>query len=1379
MENNLNISAISIDLGAKYTGLVTFNKKDSDCFKTNGYLLKISNNLVLTMKNRRARRHQRRGIKRRKLAKRLFWEIFNDYFKDFQIDNNDKIFINGLFNRRGYTFITQEINEEDKNFLEEIEETKKDLLFKKLNNILKDKDKSILGQLLEIKYLEKVNEMLDEINKFSQEKNLDKEIKKAISIIKNYLESLKKENLGSKKRETYLNDIKEDFSTFFKNKKIEIEEDKINKITNLIGNISNLQLRVLRKYFNGKKDNKFCEEKFKKKMVNWIKTFHFIKKEEIYKKNYFKEFLDHINKNGILDALINFDPQKTIPPYEDQNNRNIDKCSSLYISKEKISKLFPNWEEIVDNIIKKLKLDDYKDITNGLDCKKDKNKILQRLFDWNKKNDIFEFRKIVNLKKENLTLNSNFLDEENCKKLYDIASIYYEEVEKAKKGLWDNTTSLILEKCNKNPCQKKNLRHLLVGQILFTNLDKNLNDFITNLWNSKIENGINKTLKSWCLEAEKIRKKYGNSFKYIYEKIKYKQDKDLTVEEKNIKKIFEEAKIVAKRIGEYFKQQKLIYQKYSNPFSLSQLANILETDIQGFSRECQHCLIEDNFRMSNAIKEGEGYMAKAQRLVHDSVRPIDGVLRRSIDIHSKKIAEIKCKEIEEFFKDKNEEIYIPIIIEQNDFAFTESINILKKKKNKILSSLTNNEKVTNEEFQQKFKRIKVNTYCPYTGKIIGEQGEIDHIIPRSFSLKEYGTIFNHECNLIWTSKDGNQQKKDQYYHLSNLSKEYLKEIFKTDDTTKIEEEIKFFFDNFKNEDIYSLDDDQKKYIRHSLFSSNNEIRKKGIDIIKSQYLASRVNGVQMFLVKLIVKNIRKYFNQNIKLKFDVIRVKSDLISEARKRVGEKLDFIKKSKENQSAYSHIIDAYFALIVKNRDIEYKIFEIIENDIKKSDVYEIIKDSLPNNLKIINIERKPDIRREKIKCFSKIKIFDDSIFSENFLSLIVQKGRIKIGFTPNNSIDITDSINIENFYKLIQNFLVIKSETLKNNQSQIFKFNKVIVQNFLHETFRQKVKGENLNEKDIFLENFFNSIAYYTIRKDINLILDKKNKLSSFSKIEKNLKLKFEIKKDKTIFLNDVNGELILPSKNEWKKIYNNIKQKGYKIGDKVDNLEKIYNEQFVKIKPNRKHFQWTRKISLPIISSPSGGFRIKKKDNNGNVFYQIKQIKSSYYQGFDKNLKKKFIHNFYEQSKNISMTKTIKYTPIKDKEKIFMDEWRKVEIPDKYKQFINNLIVSPGTSERAYVIVEMNKDQFKKLLNDNLIDKLSDNLLNLKSSINKKDLNNSFFEKELKDLLQKPQEKEITILFIESNKVIFKYTLEKNFPQLLKNLYLKGKKIDYIY
>ena len=105
-------SIISLDLGGKYTGFFSFTSNsisNIDDFQSGTIIYDESFGLSQVI--RRGKRHTKRNNLRNKLVKRLFLLILQKYYGlkiDFLPDE-----ILGLFNKRGYTYASFEIKENE------------------------------------------------------------------------------------------------------------------------------------------------------------------------------------------------------------------------------------------------------------------------------------------------------------------------------------------------------------------------------------------------------------------------------------------------------------------------------------------------------------------------------------------------------------------------------------------------------------------------------------------------------------------------------------------------------------------------------------------------------------------------------------------------------------------------------------------------------------------------------------------------------------------------------------------------------------------------------------------------------------------------------------------------------------------------------------------------------------------------------------------------------------------------------------------------------------------------------------------------------------------------------------------------------------------
>jgi 5-methylcytosine-specific restriction endonuclease McrA len=490
----------------------------------------------------------------------------------------------------------------------------------------------------------------------------------------------------------------------------------------------------------------------------------------------------------------------------------------------------------------------------------------------------------------------------------------------ARQGTWFSSDTSLLERCDLNPPHKKRILNVLVGNLLsvpFT--QEQFQDFLNNCWSQRIGRS---TLRSICLSVEKTRKEYGNIFNERLRQLRYRVEslkqpaKSFKGDDKLIWQADEKSRQASKLIARYLEHDADQQRYYDNPYSMAQLFTLIEKDRHGFSSSVLSTHMENAWRMKKT-ETTKGTFAYCSRLPADSTKPFDGVLRRLLERQAWEITQIKLKQLRQS-NITNTHISIPIAIEENHFAFSLSLAELKRsskdRKSRLQKALTRE----GTPWLEKNERIKDASQgtCPYTGKHIGSYGEIDHIIPRSFSISNHGTIYNSEANLIWCSQEGNQQKGNKAYHICDLSPIYLNRLYGTIDVDTITQTIQHSLaDLDSNTPFDLLNNDRKRDLRHALFLPHeNPARQKSERMLATQQ-KSRVNGTQAWLAKQIIRLLEKHtkdWRQQTAntLSFSVCRVDAGEVSAIRQQLGEyKQKFAKP--DIQPVASHAIDALCVL------------------------------------------------------------------------------------------------------------------------------------------------------------------------------------------------------------------------------------------------------------------------------------------------------------------------------------------------------------------------------------------------------------------------------------------------------------------------------------
>ena len=130
------------------------------------------------------------------------------------------------------------------------------------------------------------------------------------------------------------------------------------KLGNLIGHLSNLELKPLRKYFNDKRHTEGdCwsedgEDRLTKIFEKWIlREWRVNPKDKLKAEDGaypYKELKNKWNTNNtgkVIDFWLENEPNLTIPPYQDNNNRRPPKCQSLILNVDYLDSKYPKWQE--------------------------------------------------------------------------------------------------------------------------------------------------------------------------------------------------------------------------------------------------------------------------------------------------------------------------------------------------------------------------------------------------------------------------------------------------------------------------------------------------------------------------------------------------------------------------------------------------------------------------------------------------------------------------------------------------------------------------------------------------------------------------------------------------------------------------------------------------------------------------------------------------------------------------------------------------------------------------------------------------------------------------------------------------------------------------
>jgi hypothetical protein len=861
---------------------------------------------------------------------------------------------------------------------------------------------------------------------------------------------------------------------------------------------------------------------------------------------------------------------------------------------------------------------------------------------------------------------SDILGKNDALALQKFAKDYFELIRsKVRTGIWTSSDDM-LKKCNHNPPYKNNQIHNLVAGILGVkiSLDK-FKEFEAELWNAKFGN---KKLSSYCKNIEELRKTHGNLFKSYIEELFKEDKKEFSREEQSDKKLLD-PKVLnewVEKIGVFFGIEEKYRARFNNHFSMAQLHTIIDTKRSGFNSTCKWCSEENQWR-SNTNQEyfeifdknsGEKLdsnisfdeanhikvfkSANCQRLPADTQRPFSGKIERYIDKIGYEIAKIKAKEIENI---EDEKIDLKIILEQNAFEYEESIRSAKIKNAnaKAKKSLEEASKKYKKSLDDKTDRIKAfsgviknkdtnqynNGTCPYCGQSLGEDGEIDHILPRSHTLKYYGTVFNSEGNLLYVHAKCNQAKKENIYKLSDI---------KAPITQKEIEEHIATIKAYKTFSI--LAQEQQKAFKYALFLDNdNEAYKQVVNWLRTDQ-SSRVNGTQKYLAKKIQEKLKAMFPAKT-FNFEFILADANDVHDLR----EKYQLPQKPKDSkQEAHSHTIDAVMSLVSVWDKVLTKTDKPIKDDILKfanvknwsAIENEFLTKGKSANQKIEEMIETKDFSQKNMRQIFSKPIFGENALGERFKPIIIKNEefyigypvKIKNGYDLDKCKKITSQNEKDKLNLIIKTYEKYKDEkdenkkvkqlVNKNEKSDIVIY-EVVKQNF-NELSNQYFNAnyKNLTQKQIdevdLLEFIIKNCKYYTKRVEVKFAPSYKKEIEAmkypfynewklFDEAWQHLKIN-ENKKD-------FRDRYLIDKKQINKSYQTDMKKGDYKIDGNIaplwdDFCRWYFLDRFQKDEDKNKKIRKKarKKFSLIAVGGTQGKvFRVKRKTPNGFVYQAL--------------------------------------------------------------------------------------------------------------------------------------------------------------------------------
>ena len=1338
-------SNVAIDINADVTGLFLSNYEDGELptslNSTSACIVapKSDADLILSSSDRFVRRHHRRSKNRLKMAKRLMNLCVVHYLEkaptQLSKETQKSILrtVHGLMNRRGYNRVESEL---DLTLLEEID-GHVFACYPSLQSFFHDgqlasqyeeiitNEQGVLSFCKAIPsdrefriYLKsQFKELSDEHRSYLEALRLMREDSSAISM---------QLNTGHQSRLSYLEGILQDMANCKRLAPLVTAVGSLERLWCLIGNINNLQLRALRWYFQDKdmaNGDILKLGKLQQILVRAFKYFHPTSVEE-------KERLDRLililtQSDDILETLCSIKPTDTIAPYEDQNNRKPPVDQTLLLSPSSLTKRYGNrWRIWSKNFLKAdpslgylldqvLQYPDRHSRVFGKEKFEDSvyrdSYVLQRVLDRSSAHDPYMIRKRTKNtgghsidKAERWT--NMVLGSQHVKDFLSFAKDYYQECDAARNGLWFQEADNLLERSNLHPPLKKNILTLLVGNVF--GLDGTFGaEFIQSIWPSPVSPRSRSTVRSVCASIAKVRDQLGSSFHWRYRQVRQqlKRNEAISKDDLDLKKVVQSVEKVIDYLSKTDHFNEEILSRISNPYSLSQLYDLIETERSGFSSCVLAVHTENLWRSSLQYSDSNKKMAaNAIRLTSDSVRPFDGVMAKFLTRNAHEIANIVVKELKLKCTQPGADIDLSFLIRQNKYRFSASLAKMKGNNASAKKFTEASKKQESRWLQAQLRVIDTSCgLCPYTGQELKET-DIDHIIAWDLLDGEMSNLFNQEVNLILCSKEGKQKKGGLRYRLNDLHPNYLFEVFGTDNIEDIEQGIERELASLENVKRLSrfdlLSDFEQVCVRHALFLEDYSPARRNVLRYLSRSDKIQLEGTQAWFVRTLITLIKERLKQwcednNHQLHWHSFYCSARISNNISHKLAELDDrFVFNDVTSLTEYATNALCAFAAGCGYRSI-VKTTGAFSGlaDVEDENNAKMLADLLPQNIDVVHVKATDSCNKKDI--FSK-QVFKDSILGERFLPIITRGGQIFVGYSsPNKEGECKNSIlvegkNPEQFLNDI-NFVLEKSyEPSIIDELKAYKIDKQKAFAYFNEVI---LKQEQATAEELRLFELLNSLLYVVQRVSVydKMIIDGKK----FTKKEDVLKDKdFAIPvkykgKDYAIA-----GQITMPDRLEWEQLINDDVLQPY-WGEALENidfdLQTWLRERFFRSDDNRQHKRYRTTASLAMRAKADGGFRIRRHTPDGKPIYQLYSINGAKYKGFavDSNGKinwKKPVA--FPELVNKSIT-PFDLTDVAGHEIVKMTDYRVVQ-NDKVK-----VEIAPGTKARRYVRITLPFDLFK--------------------------------------------------------------------------------------
>lgn len=1445
MDNSTLNLCLSVNMGALHTGVFLVGHASDDPISADNaevFTLEMpkggQEGMRYSSKTRTMARHIRRGIKRFALVRRLLLEIVRAQMKAKGLQLNPRNArrateaLCGILRRRGYSRLESETD------LSALDEVSPEVL--SAHPALS----TYLSPLLPLREqwenltcdIARVQAFLDDAQIPADRKTMKKfitaglpELDKAqasacleavLALRKDASSMIASRLQGNRHRKEYLALIREDIEKSPRLKAVRVLFGGSDRLFHLIANLSNLQLRVLRRYFNDVSrkggHDVWQPARLQKEMVRVFQTFH-LEKEALKERDALVKELR--NSADFLETLCTIDPVRTIPPYEDMNNRRLPVDQTLLLNPRALSNLYgnawrvwaqrllahdPTLNERLDTILahtdRASQVATLKgaDPVDPLDIRL--SYVLQRALDRSKANDPFSLRFLgtTKLNTSSVAGKQEFLSatlgSQHLKPFLNFARNYYIECERAKKGIWlADDEGALLERSNLHPPAKKNVLETLVGGTLCLDAKAGL-QFMQNVWLLPVTG--RSTVRSVCKSFADEIKRYANFFNAVYWDARSKGETQgvskLNAEEKTLFALAAKVKAVADTIAEAMNLDKVARDRIANPYSLAQLYNLIETDRAGFTSTSRAVFLENTWRRSIHAETGA---PQCVPLTADSARPFDGMLDKLISRQVWELARKVANRVKTQAQFSNGAVNIGIAVGRNAFAFESDLADLKMnelsgpqvaKAKARKEAAKKMQKKSSESTDQQDQRILGDSFgvCPLTGATLNADAVVfGHIIEPAKTLEISGTVYESEPNLLAVAPHAAQKRAGRRLEIGMLAKPFLTAVFGTTDTSAVEKIVHDCVSKLiaqKRLTIFRvLTPVERVCVRLALmFNPADDLYRDVVRVLNTLNIV-KVNGTHKWFMRTLILKTRELLADwctatGNNVTFDVAAVPESRVHRLRQALVEVWpQAAKKSDEGEgeSIRSQCIDALCVFGAACGMPKFVNFIDADFEFCRSDCAALLRDLYPERTEVLAVAARNALEKKRV---SGNPIFKSGMFAEHFLPIITHGEEVFLGFgLPKNGDVSESSVKVlgESPWELVEQIApYLDKVPVKNTNTRTYN----IVNEKAVELFSrvQNAQGQ-ADPKDLADATLLKSLWYFTQRKDVSSAFTKANKLLNREECLEKIRSITDVKVKGSAKSMSVTSEssawafagvVRLPVASQWlriaERVYGDADKEGFDLPQSLQKARVVASGKMPQTDGRSRH---PNSWSLPALTTSSALVRIRRQTFDRRIVTQVQAVDGAAYAGFTRLEDGAPDWNSPICREHLSSKNVMPVTPTTSKSGsqniVSMLEWRTVFTSADGTR----VAMCPATTTRGRLRVTLPVTVFEKLVG---IESAQDCPLKLKPTAWKTSVTTC------RELLDAPRGR-IAIESVDRKLVIFNYTTASTCSKALRDAYSATK------